>query len=256
MSSIKALQDYIFTSKYARWTHEKNRRETYGEAVDRVRDMMLVKYQDMDVEDEIQVAYDAMRKKRILGSQRALQFGGEPILKKNARIFNCCYSHCDRPRFFQEYLWLLLCGCGAGFSVQKHHVAKLPDFRFKRSDIIEQFRDDFELLDHSFQNGEFHYIIPDTIEGWADALGILICASGAGMSITANKIKGIRAVNIFDEKSARQAKEYNHANIIPLGALWLKTDRAKKIIQIFLDSQINQDKRHLRRIKKIYQLER
>lgn len=157
MSSIKALQDYIFTSKYARWTPEKNRRETYGEAVDRVRDMMLVKYEGMDVEAEIQIAYDAMRKKRILGSQRGLQFGGDPILKKNARIFNCCYSHCDRPRFFQEYLWLLLCGCGAGFSVQKHHIAKLPELNPDgRGDKVKTF------------------VIPDTIEGWADALGILL----------------------------------------------------------------------------------
>lgn len=171
MSSIKALQDYIFTSKYARWIPSKNRRETYSEAVDRVRDMMFAKYLYSEQEEEdpsndklnqlqelIEEAYDAMRKKRILGSQRALQFGGDPILKKNARIFNCCYSHCDRPRFFQEYLWLLLCGCGAGFSVQKHHVAKLP-----------------KLADgHGPPRKIKTFVIPDTIEGWADALGILL----------------------------------------------------------------------------------
>ena len=156
MSSIKALQDYIFTSKYARWTADVNRRETYSEAVMRVKDMMLYQYKDKDVVAEIEEAYDAMKKKRILGSQRALQFGGDPVLKKNARIFNCCYSHCDRPRFFQEYLWLLLCGCGAGFSVQKHHINKLPALKQPNKSTKKTF------------------VIPDSIEGWADALGILL----------------------------------------------------------------------------------
>lgn len=117
--------------------------------------MMLLKYEDKGIDDEINWAYDYMLKKKVLGSQRALQFGGPPALKKNARIYNCVSSYCDRGRFFQEMLWLLLCGCGTGFSVQQHHVAKLPG-----------------LQDPT---GELHtYQIPDTIEGWADALGVLM----------------------------------------------------------------------------------
>lgn len=155
MSALQELQNYTFISKYARWIESEQRRETWKEAVNRVRNMMLLKYADKDIEHEINWAYDFMLKKKVLGSQRALQFGGQPALKKNARIYNCVSSFCDRPRFFQEMLWLLLCGCGTGFSVQKHHVAKLPG-----------------LKDHS---GETHtYQIPDTIEGWADALGILM----------------------------------------------------------------------------------
>jgi len=91
----------------------------------------------------------------VLGSQRAMQFGGEPILKKNARIYNCTTSYCDRARFFQEALWLLLCGCGVGFSVQKHHVDKLPGITTPTG-ATETF------------------VIPDTIEGWADSLGVLL----------------------------------------------------------------------------------
>ena len=165
MSAKKLLQEYIFASKYARFIPEKQRRETWGEAVGRVEKMMLDKYQGCGIDNEITQAYSFMRKKRILGSQRALQFGGKPALKKNARVFNCCFSYADRPRFFQEYLWLLLCGCGAGFSVQKHHVAKLPEFRHKRSDLIEDIRDELPILEHSFQNGEEWFTIPDTIEG-------------------------------------------------------------------------------------------
>lgn len=116
---------------------------------------MVTKYKDFDIRDEIDWAYDMMEKKRILGSQRALQFGGEPAIKKNARVYNCVASYADRPRFFQEFFWLLLCGCGAGFSVQKHHVAKLP-----------------KILSPSGEEEVF--FVPDTIEGWADAVGVLL----------------------------------------------------------------------------------
>ena len=152
---MNALQDYIFTSKYARWLEDKQRRETWQEATNRVRNMMLTKYKEFGIDDDINWAYDMMAKKRILGSQRALQFGGKPALKKHAKIFNCVASYADRPRFFQEFLWLLLCGCGAGFSVQKHHVAKLPDLHYEPT-------------------GKKTIVIPDTIEGWADSLGYLI----------------------------------------------------------------------------------
>ena len=122
--STSELQDYTFVAKYARWIPEKKRRETWRESVDRVMNMMYEKYPE--VNGDIAWAYDMMYKKRILGSQRALQFGGKPIFKHNARMYNCIASYIDRLRFFQECMYLLLCGCGTGFSVQKHHVEKLP----------------------------------------------------------------------------------------------------------------------------------
>jgi ribonucleoside-diphosphate reductase alpha chain len=126
--SVQALQDYVFTSKYSRFIPEKQRRETFEEAVDRVIDMHLRHFtaKGLDVEDLLSVCATAMKKRLVLGSQRAMQFGGDPILKKHARIYNCTTSYCDRPRFFQEALWLLLCGCGVGFSVQRKHIDKLP----------------------------------------------------------------------------------------------------------------------------------
>mgnify|MGYP006921280764 CR=1 FL=1 len=156
--STKPLQDYTFISKNAQYLPEKKRRETWTEAVHRVRDMHLTKYKDFpEVHKDIEWAFEQVRQKRVLGSQRALQFGGEPILKKNARIYNCISSFCDRSRFFQESLWLLLCGCGVGFSVQKHHVAKLPK-------MVER-------------NGKKrNMVIEDSIEGWADAVGVLIAS--------------------------------------------------------------------------------
>ena len=157
--SIKSLMNYTFVSKYARWKSDKKRRETWAEAVTRVKQMMLEKYVTDDssgeIKAEIEWAYDQMLKKRVLGSQRALQFGGDPILKHNARIYNCIASYADRLEFFQECMFLLLCGCGTGFSVQQHHVAKLPR-------LIKQ------------KSGSKKFTIPDSIEGWSDAIGVLI----------------------------------------------------------------------------------
>ena len=188
--SVKALQDYTFTSKYARYIPEKKRRETWNEAVQRVKEMHLEKYPE--VEEDIEWAFEQVEKKRVLGSQRALQFGGKPILKKNARIYNCIASYCDRLRFFQECFWLLLCGCGTGFSVQKHHVAKLPDFANDWKDLHDDLgahatdNDIDAAADTLVQNLSESvrrrkvYAIPDSIEGWADALGVLMSSFFGG----------------------------------------------------------------------------
>lgn len=193
--SVKALQDYTFASKYARYLPDQKRRETWAEAVDRVRNMHIKRYPQ--IEREITWAFEQVRQRRVLGSQRALQFGGDPILKKNARIYNCIASYCDRLRFFQECFWLLLCGCGTGFSVQKHHVAKLPKFasewtpetaghsttvalgnpEFKGDGVLKQLVGNEKAV---FRKAgglpKKVYVIPDSIEGWSDSLGVLLSA--------------------------------------------------------------------------------
>ena len=113
--SIRALQDYTLVSKYSRYDASKKRRETWNEAVNRMRDMHLRRYPN--VADDINWAFEQVRAKRVLGSQRALQFGGKPIESKHSRQYNCTAAYCDRMRFFQEAFWLLLCGSGVGFSV-------------------------------------------------------------------------------------------------------------------------------------------
>jgi ribonucleoside-diphosphate reductase alpha chain len=155
--SIESLKNYVFTSKYSRYIPEKMRRETFEEAVARVIDMHRRHFSSrgIDVDDLLTICEQAMKNRMVLGSQRAMQFGGDPILRKHARIYNCTTSYCDRPRFFQEALWLLLCGCGVGFSVQTHHIAKLPGLT--RPSALPTT-----------------YVIPDTIEGWSDALGALL----------------------------------------------------------------------------------
>ena len=152
--SIKALQDYTYYSKYARYNTKAKRRETWGEAIDRVMQMHLRRYPEL--KEEIEWMTPLLKEKRFLGSQRALQFGGRPIERINARLYNCTSSYCDRIRFFQECLWLLLCGAGAGFSVQKHHIAKLPEYQGNGT------------------GPEKTFVVPDSIEGWSDSLGVLL----------------------------------------------------------------------------------
>jgi ribonucleoside-diphosphate reductase alpha chain len=188
MSALQELQNYTFVSKYARWLEDKNRRETWKEAVDRVRGMMHTQYDSFGISEDIDWAYDMMYKKKVLGSQRALQFGGEPILKRHAKIYNCTASYCDRPRFFQECFWLLLCGSGTGFSVQKHHVAKLPS------------------LEHDVEEGQAtKYVIDDSIEGWADALGVLLSSY---FSKPVDEFKQYKNVHVV----------FDYSNIRPKGA--------------------------------------
>ena len=155
--SVESLKNYVFTSKYSRYIPEKMRRETFDEAVDRVIDMHRRHFaaQGMEIDDLLMICEKAMKARQVLGSQRAMQFGGDPILRKHARIYNCTTSYCDRARFFQEALWLLLCGCGVGFSVQTHHIKKLPAISKPTGASLT-------------------FVIPDTIEGWADALGVLL----------------------------------------------------------------------------------
>lgn len=85
--SVQALQDYTFHSKYARYNPQLKRRETFDEATDRAMNMHIERLPQ--IADEIRWAFDQVKAKRVLGSQRALQYAGEPLLRKNARGYNC-----------------------------------------------------------------------------------------------------------------------------------------------------------------------
>ena len=150
-----------FYMGYSRWKDVEGRYETWEESVERVMNMHREKYRDVmtdELESYIKFAEEAYKDKVVLGAQRALQFGGEQLFKHEARMYNCSVSHCDRPSFFQECMYLLLCGCGVGFSVQSHHIAKLPQIRKRYEKKVKVFT------------------VPDTIEGWADSFGVLLAS--------------------------------------------------------------------------------
>ncbi len=191
------LADYIACAKYARYRSDLKRREAFPEAVQRVEAMHLeffraqldqritaiaaaapVNPADRHLLDEwiagatvaelIQRAFAAVAEKRVLPSMRSLQFGGEAILRNHARLFNCSFSAADRPEFFREYFFLLLAGTGCGFSVQRHHVERLPALPVRGEEI--------ELA-------VAHHSVVDTIEGWADALHALLSSYLAGHKV-------------------------------------------------------------------------
>jgi len=164
VSASKLMSDAKFYGDYSRFDEATNQYESWEQAVERVMSMHKKKYADKmtpELEDVFVEISDAYKSKKMLGAQRALQFGGDQLLRKHAKMFNCVSSYIDRPAFFGEYMWLMLCGCGAGFSVQKHHIQKLPAIQ-QRTKSVKKF------------------IVEDSIEGWAKAFDVLFSSFFVG----------------------------------------------------------------------------
>ena len=153
----KLLSEAKFYDGYSRFNDELERYETWDEAVDRVMSMHEGFYSSKmnKITEYIEEARDAYKQQYVLGAQRALQFGGEQILKHQMRMYNCTSSYADRPEFFGEVFYILLCGAGAGFSVQKHHVKKLPKIQARSKQPKT-------------------HVVDDSIEGWATAVDVLL----------------------------------------------------------------------------------
>lgn len=83
------------------------------------------------------------------------------------------------------------------------------------------------------------------------ALGVMFCRSAGGVTIAANKVLGVRAVLVFDEKSARHAKEHNNAHIIAISGDWTSFEQAQAIITAFLEAEFTKEERHVRRLQQI-----
>ena len=156
------LSDITVHMKYAKYIPVVYRREVYSEIVDRNIAMHIKKYPHL--EQEIRQAYRFVYDKKVLPSMRSMQFGGKPIEVAPNRVFNCAYMPIDDPRAFSEAMFLLLGGTGVGFSVQRHHVDKLPEISRPNSKRARRF------------------LIGDSIEGWADAVKMLILSYFNGTS--------------------------------------------------------------------------
>ena len=152
--SQKILSNITVYMKYAKFVPELNRRESWKELVTRNKEMHQKKYPQ--IKEEIENVYKMVYDKKILPSMRSLQFGGKPIEISPNRVYNCAYLPIDHTDAFSETMFLLLGGTGVGFSVQRHHVDKLPEI--KKPNPTRTRR----------------YLIGDSIEGWADAIKVLI----------------------------------------------------------------------------------
>lgn len=163
-------QSFIHTSRYARWLEEENRRETWEETVDRYITNVVGNKVHPSVSDEIR---NAILSLEIMPSMRALMTAGPAMERDNTSGYNCAYLPVDDPRSFDEAMFILLCGTGVGFSVERQYISKLPEVPeklFASDDII---------------------VVADSKEGWAYALRKLIEALYEG-KLPSWDVSGVR----------------------------------------------------------------
>jgi ribonucleoside-triphosphate reductase len=147
-------QTFIATSRYARWSEEENRRETWPETVGRFIDNIVrpsgVSHKDIeDIEN-------AILNLEVMPSMRALMTAGAAAERDNTCVYNCSYVPVDHPRAFDEAMFILLCGTGVGFSVERQAISKLPTVPLELSDSGDTI------------------VVADSKEGWAKGLRKLI----------------------------------------------------------------------------------
>lgn len=145
------MSGIIHYMKYAKHLKQRKRRETYTETIQRNMNMHIQKFPDLQA--LIEKAFEPVFERKILPSMRGLQFGGDAIRRSPAKIFNCSYIPIDDPYAFCETMYLLLCGCGVGYSVQDFHIDCLPPI--------------------TTPGPKQRYVVEDSIEGWAYAVNAL-----------------------------------------------------------------------------------
>ena len=158
INSRQLLSQSKFYEGYSRWDDDNNRYETWEESVTRVMNMHREYYSEVmtpELSRRIDEAESLYKLQYALGAQRALQFGGDQLMKHQMRMYNCTSTYADRAAFFGELFYILLCGAGAGFSVQWHHIASMPS-------VVER------------KKQAKGYVVEDSIEGWADSLAVLM----------------------------------------------------------------------------------
>ena len=146
-------QNFIAVSRYARWMEEEGRRETWEETVQRYVDYMAEKVKGHLPKQQI---FDAIHKLEVMPSMRALMTAGSALERDNTAGYNCSYMPVDDPKSFDEAMYILLCGTGVGFSVERQYVNQLPEIP-KKLDSVNTVIE-----------------VQDSKEGWARALRKLI----------------------------------------------------------------------------------
>ena len=155
-------QQFIHKSRYARWLETEGRRETWAETVQRYIDFFVEREQLTEGSQETQEIYNAIYNLEVMPSMRCMMTAGEALKRDNVAGFNCSYLHIDHPRAFDELMYVLMCGTGVGFSVERNFIAHLP--------VVNE--------------GMFHtdttIVVADSKMGWASAYRELIAMLYAG----------------------------------------------------------------------------
>ena len=153
-------QSFIHKSRYARWLEDEGRRETWEETVHRYINFFKEREQ-LDDESEQEI-YDAIHAMEVMPSMRCMMTAGEALKRDNVAGFNCSYLHIDHPRAFDELMYVLMCGTGVGFSVERNFITKLPE-------VAETFHKTSSTI-----------VVSDSKLGWASAFRELIAMLYAG----------------------------------------------------------------------------
>ncbi|KKR77481.1 MAG: hypothetical protein UU22_C0043G0003 [Parcubacteria group bacterium GW2011_GWA2_40_8] len=104
--------------------------------------------------------------------------------------------------------------------------------------------------------GADHAVAKKVSENLSASRGILLCRSGVGMDIVANKVKGIRSAQVFNEEMAKKSREHEDANVLTIATDYLPEENVLFILKIWLETPFSGDERHVRRLKQIEELEK
>jgi len=159
-------QEFIHKSRYARWLEDEGRRENFDETVDRYISFMVNQVQgkcDYKLDDDIvEDLREAILNLEVMPSMRAMMTSGPALARDNISGYNCSYIPVDSPRSFDECMYILMCGTGVGFSVERENVDKLP------------------VISDNFHNSDTVIKVGDSKPGWAKAYRELIALLYAG----------------------------------------------------------------------------
>jgi ribonucleoside-triphosphate reductase len=153
-------QSFIHKSRYARWLENEGRRETWEETCSRYINFFKEREQIND--EEGQEIWEGIHALEVMPSMRCMMTAGEALKRDNVAGFNCSYLHIDHPRAFDELMYVLMCGTGVGFSVERNFIAKLPE-------VAETFHKTSSTI-----------VVSDSKLGWASAFRELIAMLYAG----------------------------------------------------------------------------
>ena len=162
-----SYQEFIHKSRYARWLEDKGRRENWGETVTRYVDFMsktlLEKHNYKIDKVDKEMIEEYITNLNVMPSMRAMMTAGEALERDNTCGYNCSYLPVDSPRSFDEAMYILMCGTGVGFSVERENVDKLP------------------IVSENMQKSDVVIVVDDSKAGWAKAYRELVALLYSGM---------------------------------------------------------------------------